>query len=71
MWKRRFPILKGLRSHYNNAVEVIMATAVLHNITVLWKIPVPEADNPDANIPPVPPGFQDGNGVRVVQVCLL
>ena len=68
MLKTRFPILKGLRSHYDNALEVIMATAVLHNICILWKEPLPDADNPDAELPPVPPEFQDGNRVRIVQV---
>ena len=61
MWKQRFPIIKGLRSHYDNAIEIIMATAVLHNLSVMWKDPFPEADHPDADFPDIPPEFQDGN----------
>ena len=62
VWKKRFPIITCLRSHYDNALEIIMATAVLHNLSILWKDPLPEADHPDAaGIPAVPPQFQDGN----------
>ena len=68
MLKMRFPILNGLRSHYDNAIEIIMATAVLHNTCLLWKVPLPDADNPDAEVPEVPPEFRDGNRVRIVQV---
>ena len=63
----RFPIITGLRSHYDNAVEIVMATAVLHNCAVLWKVPVPDGDNPDADFPPIPPELQDGGQVVVVQ----
>ena len=45
-----------------------MATAVLHNISIMWNLPLPEADNLDADLPAIPPEFQDGNRVRVVQV---
>ncbi|PSN48038.1 hypothetical protein C0J52_09099 [Blattella germanica] len=34
-WKRRFPILKlGIRSSLNTAMDIIVATAVLHNIAI-------------------------------------
>ena len=61
----RFPIVTGLRSHYQNAVEIILATAILHNLSVLWKEPLPPGDNPDLELPPVPPEFQDGRVVVV------
>lgn len=35
IWKRRFPILKNMRCHYENAKKIIIATAVLHNIGIL------------------------------------
>lgn len=38
-----------------------MATAVLHNLSVMWNDPFPGADHPDADLPEVPPEFQDGN----------
>ena len=35
IWKRRFPILKlGIRSSLNTAMDIIVATAVLHNIAI-------------------------------------
>ena len=45
MWKRRFPIVRNLRNHFDNALEIVMATAVLHNLAVLWNEGEPyEAD---------------------------
>jgi hypothetical protein len=31
-----------MRNHYSNALEVVMATAVLHNLSVIWGEPEPE-----------------------------
>ena len=36
IWKRRFPIIKSLRVHLPNAYKVITATAILHNLSVMW-----------------------------------
>ena len=44
-----------------------MATAVLHNVSILWENLFPLEDNPDAEFPPIPPEWQDGNEVVVVQ----
>jgi hypothetical protein len=37
VWKKRFPILREMRNWYPLAKEVIIATAILHNIAILWK----------------------------------
>ena len=59
--------MRALRSHYNNSLEVIMATAVLHNISVLWKEPLPENNHPDLdNV--IPPEFRND---RVGQVQVI
>jgi hypothetical protein len=42
MWKRRFLIIRNMRNHNSNALEVVMATAVLHNLSVIWGEPEPE-----------------------------
>jgi hypothetical protein len=34
MWKRRFPILRMMRAHFDYASIIVMATAILHNIGV-------------------------------------
>ena len=36
IWKRRFPILNCLRLHLQNAIAVVEATAILHNISIVW-----------------------------------
>lgn len=41
-WKRRFPILKGMRVHLPAARRIMIATAVLHNMAVLWRDEDPE-----------------------------
>ena len=45
MWKKRFPIIKNMRFHFENALEITMATATLHNLSVMWN--EPEAFNDD------------------------
>jgi hypothetical protein len=37
LWKRRFPILKSLRGDVANCQDIVVATAVLHNMGLLWK----------------------------------
>ena len=34
MWKRRFPILRMMRAHFDAARIIIIATAILHNIGI-------------------------------------
>lgn len=51
VWKSRFPCLRNLRCHYENAKKTIVATAVLHNISILWNDAMPE-DEPE--VPEVP-----------------
>ncbi|KAF5289832.1 hypothetical protein FQR65_LT11718 [Abscondita terminalis] len=49
IWKRRFPIMGyGCRMKLDNALAVIVATAVLHNIARINGEPMP----PDAASPP-------------------
>ena len=36
MLEKPFPILKMCRLHVHNAVKVVIATAILHNLSVLW-----------------------------------
>ena len=36
MWKKRWPIIDDLRLHVENAMAVIEATAILHNISLEW-----------------------------------
>jgi hypothetical protein len=47
MLKRRFPILKYLRVDLPNAIKIIAAAAVLHNIGLDWVDPVPVDDHPN------------------------
>jgi hypothetical protein len=36
LWKRRFPILKALRGHVADCQDIVLATAVLKNMALLW-----------------------------------
>ena len=36
MCKQRFPIVRSLRNHFDNALEIVMTIAILHNLAVLW-----------------------------------
>ena len=61
IWKNRFPILKRMRLHLPNAMKVVMATAILHNLSILWgEIGVedlgehPDLQGRDPAMPPVP-----------------
>lgn len=61
VWKRRWPIIKQVRFHHSNAIEVVLATAVLHNLSVLWKQPEwTEEDDDD-----IPPEFRNSNQGQV------
>ena len=56
IWKRHFPILRCLRVDLNNPYRIIMACAVLHNLSVLWGEIMPEDDHPGVRfIPAIPP----------------
>ena len=57
IWKRRFPIAENLRNHLPNAIKIINATAILHNISILWEeIGIDQLDGqPDpADVPALP-----------------
>ena len=54
MWKKRFPLIKHIRLHVNNAVRVITASAVLHNMAVEWKDTLPELQMESPQPVPVP-----------------
>ena len=45
MWEKIFPIIKNMHNHYDNAIEIITATAVLHNLSVLWNEELPDDDD--------------------------
>ncbi|PSN53128.1 hypothetical protein C0J52_06273 [Blattella germanica] len=65
VWKRRFPCLSsGLRNKLETIPNIIVACAVLHNISLQINDNIPE-DDPDVIIPPyepvpVPPAQQIG-----------
>ena len=47
VWKRRFPILKSLRTDHNLSQKIVVATAILQNIARLWDDETPEDDEDD------------------------
>lgn len=47
IWKRRFPIIRCLRVHLDNAYRIIVATAILHNLSILWGEILPLDDHPE------------------------
>jgi hypothetical protein len=47
MLRQRFAILKYLRVDLPNAIKIITAAAVLHNIGLDWVDPVPVDDHPN------------------------
>jgi hypothetical protein len=47
MLKRRFPFVKYLRVDLPNAIKIIAAAAILHNIGLDWADPVPVDDHPN------------------------
>jgi hypothetical protein len=59
IWKKRFPIITHLRTHLPQSMKIIVATAILHNLSVLWgEINVQDLpDHPDLDavaLAPVP-----------------
>ena len=46
IWKRRFPIIRCLHVTLENAQKIILATAILHNLSVLWQEILPD-NHPD------------------------
>ena len=44
IWKQRFPCLRNLRCHYQNTKDTIIATAILHNLAILWGDRLPPDD---------------------------
>jgi len=44
-WKGTFPILRKMRAHYDHAKIIIIATAILHNIAILFGEVEPEEDD--------------------------
>ena len=40
-WKRRWPIIKHMREDIPTGKETIDATAVLHNLAIIWNDEVP------------------------------
>ena len=52
MWKRQFPILKRMGYHFNRCQQVVLCTAILHNICIDWgKKDLPD-DGEDGPVPP-------------------
>jgi hypothetical protein len=68
MLKRRFPVIKCLRVGLDNAINIIMAAAILHNISLDWADEMPADDHPNLmNMPEVPqPPHVPLNEVHVV-----
>jgi hypothetical protein len=63
LWKLRFPALKiGLKTRINTSCDIIVATAVLHNLALLWCEPDPlENDQEDNEI--------ENNGPHIQQIA--
>lgn len=59
IWKRRFPIVRWLRVKLNNAMKIILATAILHNISIEWDEIFPNHDHPDGTLYPDMPDAGD------------
>jgi hypothetical protein len=57
IWKRRFPCLKVLRCQHPRARKVVIATAILHNISILWgdEEPVGVVDDDETHAAPQVP----------------
>ena len=62
VWKRRFPILKGIGTALQLSQRIIVATAVLHNIARMWSDEDPEDDEEEEQT-----DDDDDEGVFVVQ----
>ena len=47
VWKRRFPVIKSLRSDFLTSQKIIVATAILFNMGRMWSDDDPEDDQED------------------------
>ena len=47
--KRRFPLTKHMRVDFDNAINIIVTPATLHNIALDWADPMPQDDHPNPN----------------------
>ena len=45
VWKKRFPILKGLRTHFELSQKIVVATAILFNFGRMINDDPPEDDD--------------------------
>ena len=54
VWKRRFPILKNMRTHYVLSQKIILSTAILFNMARMWSDNGPEEEEDDSD--------EDGDG---------
>jgi hypothetical protein len=50
--KRKYSILKTLRAHYNRIRRIIIANAILHNISIRWRQEDIMIDDEPAAVPP-------------------
>ncbi len=55
LWQRRFPFLHHARMNKDNVKATIAATAILHNISLLWNDDMPDGDDELAPLPQPPP----------------
>ena len=63
MWKKRFLIIKSVRNHFKNSLEVVMATASLHNLAVMWNEPLPDYDNEEGEPEDDQEDGEEGEGI--------
>ena len=47
MLKRRFPITKFIRAHLLNAIRIVQACVVLHNVALNYRDKVPTTNHPN------------------------
>jgi hypothetical protein len=50
--KRKYSILKTLRAHYDGTRRIIMAIAILHNISIRWRQEDIMINDEPAAVPP-------------------
>ncbi|XP_046393197.1 putative nuclease HARBI1 [Ischnura elegans] len=72
IWKRRFPCLsKGLSTKLICTTTVIVACAVLHNMSlILQDVPLEEEYVEDEVVPVEPPNWQPGDGFAMRQALI-
>ena len=49
VWKRRFPILKNLRTDFSLSQRIVVATAILQNMARMWEDEEPSDDEEDSD----------------------